>query len=57
MIVTVTPRPLNERLWELHRKCADRTATKAELDELDAMCRALETEQDNTSTRGAGAAQ
>lgn len=44
--ITVEPRLPNARLWELHRKCIDRTATQAEMDELDLMCRALETGQE-----------
>ena len=44
--ITVAVRPLNERLWELHRKCAARTATDAELTELELMCRALDADQD-----------
>lgn len=45
--ITLAPRRLNERLWELHRNCAERTATPLELIELEAMCGALETGQDN----------
>lgn len=37
-------RQIDERYWLLHRKCADRTATPAELDELDDMCAAKEAE-------------
>lgn len=48
--IATTVRPLNERLWDLHRKCADKTATRAELDELEAICAALETDQDNSPT-------
>lgn len=45
--IRVQPRPLNDRLWFLHRKAADRSATSMELIELEALCQALETEQDN----------
>lgn len=45
--IDVQPVKLNTRLWELHRKCADRSATPAELSELEMMCRALESTQDN----------
>jgi len=42
--ITVTPRPLDERLWTLYRKEADGSATAAERAELDALCYALERE-------------
>jgi len=45
--ISVMPRQLNERLWELHRKSADRTITPMEAVELTCLCNALETEQDN----------
>jgi hypothetical protein len=41
-LITVTPRPLNERLWTLYRREAAGTATRAERAELDALCDALE---------------
>ena len=44
--ITVQPRPLNERLWELHGKNADGSITAAEKAELDALCDALEAGQD-----------
>lgn len=44
--IAVTVRPLNERLWELHQKCASDDITDAELTELDLMCAALEAGQD-----------
>jgi hypothetical protein len=40
--VTVTPRPLNERLWELVGKETARTIAPAERVELDALCAELE---------------
>jgi hypothetical protein len=40
--VTVTPRPLNERLWELTGKETARTITRAETAELDALCAEIE---------------
>jgi hypothetical protein len=40
--VTVTPRPLNERLWELVSKETARTIAPAERVELDALCVELE---------------
>jgi len=40
--ITVQPRRLNERLWELHRKAADRTITPEESAELDMLCDELE---------------
>jgi len=45
-LVTVEVRLPNERLWELHAKCAARTATPDEIDELDAMCAQLEAQGD-----------
>lgn len=45
--ITVEPVKLNERLWELHGKCAAGTMTDAERRELDVMCAAAEAEQDN----------
>jgi len=45
--ISVMPRKLNERLWELHAKSADRTITPMEAVELTCLCNALETEQDN----------
>jgi hypothetical protein len=45
--ITVQPRPLNERLWTLHRRSVDRTITSLEAVELEALCRTLEAEQDN----------
>jgi hypothetical protein len=41
-LITVSPRALNERLWELHRKAADRTITDEESAELDMLCDELE---------------
>jgi len=41
-LVTTQPRRLNERLWELHRKAADRTITPEESAELDMLCDELE---------------
>ena len=40
--VTVSPRPLNARLWELTGKEAGSTITAAETAELDAICAELE---------------
>ena len=40
--ITVTPRPLNERLWELVGKETARTIAPAERVELDALCAELE---------------
>ena len=40
--VTVTPRPLNERLWELVGKETARTIAPAERIELEALCAELE---------------
>ncbi len=45
--ITVMPVELNDRLWTLHRLCATGAATRVQLDELDRLCRALETGQDN----------
>jgi len=47
-LISMTPRPLSERLWQLARKEADGIATPAETRELDALCATLETEQENT---------
>jgi len=41
-LVTTQPVRLNERLWELHGKAADRTITAEEIRELDALCIELE---------------
>jgi hypothetical protein len=41
-IVTVAPRSLNARLWELTAKETTRTITRAETAELDAICAQLE---------------
>jgi hypothetical protein len=43
-LVTVEPRPLNARLWELHAKSIDRTLTPEEANELEALCNRLEAE-------------
>lgn len=40
--VTVTPRPLNDRLWELAGKETARTIAPAERLELDTLCAELE---------------
>ncbi len=45
--VTVKPVETNQRLYALHRLCATGTATRVQLDELDAMARTFATEQDN----------
>ncbi len=45
-LISVTPRPLNERLWALVAKEQDGTATAEENRELDRLCQALESEQD-----------
>jgi hypothetical protein len=49
-LITVQPRQLNERLWLLHAKSADRTITPMEAVELTCLCNALETDQDNAQT-------
>jgi len=41
-LITTQPVRLNERLWELHRKAADRTITDEESAELDMLCDELE---------------
>ncbi len=45
--ITVKPVETNQRLYALHRLCATGTATRVQLDELEAMCAALESGQDN----------
>ncbi len=46
-LIQATPRPLNARLWLLVEREQAGAATEAETLELSALCRALETEQDN----------
>lgn len=41
-LIAVEPRPLNQRLWELHRKEVAGTATAQERAEMDALCSELE---------------
>ena len=46
MIRLAPPRLLNQRLWELENKRLQGTASHFDLIELDALCHALEAEQD-----------
>jgi len=43
-LITIQPRQLNTRLWELMGKEADRTITAEETAELNALCSKLEKE-------------
>lgn len=52
--ITVKINPWNTRLHDLHLKCAAGTATKAELDELEARCRVFEADQDNRKEQDDG---